>query len=191
MALSELVALETAYRALQPLESPARRRSLRWLTDALEVPTPLPEREAGSQEVLPSGGATQDQIVEGAAVPPSGAESVSEPVAADGSPAGSASAGSASAGSTAGQSRTGRAGTSARGARKSRAVKSPGTPSGEEGGEKERVYRRMPPAEDVLRAYAEVGTISGLAEYFGVPRHTVQGWARRLRSSGYVIGRGA
>jgi hypothetical protein len=53
----------------------------------------------------------------------------------------------------------------------------------------ERAYRRMPPPEDVLDAYRQVGTVSGLADHFGVPRHTVQGWARRLRGQGYQIGR--
>jgi hypothetical protein len=53
----------------------------------------------------------------------------------------------------------------------------------------ERAYRRMPAPEDVLAAYRQVGTVSGLADHFGVPRHTVQGWARRLRSQGYQIGR--
>jgi hypothetical protein len=53
----------------------------------------------------------------------------------------------------------------------------------------ERAYRRMPPPEDVIAAYRQVGTVSGLADHFGVPRHTVQGWARRLRSQGYQIGR--
>src|SRR6266545_2585102 len=53
----------------------------------------------------------------------------------------------------------------------------------------ERAYRRMPPAEEVLAAYRQLGTVSGLAEHFGVPRHTVQGWARRLRGLGYQIGR--
>jgi hypothetical protein len=54
-----------------------------------------------------------------------------------------------------------------------------------------RAYRRMPDADEVLAAYREVGTVSGLADFFGVPRHTVQGWARRLRSEGYTIGQGA
>jgi transposase len=34
-----------------------------------------------------------------------------------------------------------------------------------------------------------VGSVSGLAEHFDVPRHTVQGWARQLRIQGYTIGR--
>lgn len=55
----------------------------------------------------------------------------------------------------------------------------------------ERAYRRMPPAEEVMAAYGQVGTVSGLADFFGVPRHTVQGWARRLRGEGYSIGQGA
>ena len=55
----------------------------------------------------------------------------------------------------------------------------------------ERAYRRMPPAEDVMAAYQQIGSISGLAEHFNVPRHTVQGWARQLRKNGYAIGRNA
>jgi hypothetical protein len=53
----------------------------------------------------------------------------------------------------------------------------------------ERNYRRMPPVDDVMAAYRETGSVSALADHFGVPRHTVQGWARRLRREGYEIGR--
>lgn len=53
----------------------------------------------------------------------------------------------------------------------------------------ERAYRRMPDPSEVLAAYERVGTITGLAEHFEVPRHTAQGWATRLRRSGYQIGR--
>ena len=60
-----------------------------------------------------------------------------------------------------------------------------------ESGNGERAYRRMPDADTVLAAYQEVGSVSGLADHFGVPRHTVQGWARRLRREGYDIGRSA
>jgi hypothetical protein len=54
-----------------------------------------------------------------------------------------------------------------------------------------RPYRRMPDAAEVLAAYEQVGTITGLAEHFGVPRHTATAWARRLRREGYAIGRAA
>jgi transposase-like protein len=47
----------------------------------------------------------------------------------------------------------------------------------------------MPDAGEVLGAYRQVGTVSGLAEHFGVPRHTVQSWAKRLRREGHTIGR--
>jgi transposase len=40
-----------------------------------------------------------------------------------------------------------------------------------------------------MAAYQQVGTVTGLAEHFGVPRHTVTGWARRLRDQGHDIGR--
>ena len=53
----------------------------------------------------------------------------------------------------------------------------------------ERAYRRMPPADEVMAAYRQVGSISGLAERFNVPRYTAQGWARQLRKQGHAIGR--
>ena len=52
-----------------------------------------------------------------------------------------------------------------------------------------RAYRRMPEPDEVLAAYQEVGTVSGLADHFGVPLHTVKGWARRLRQMGYEFAR--
>ncbi|MCW6010634.1 helix-turn-helix domain containing protein [Micromonospora sp. CPCC 205371] len=52
-----------------------------------------------------------------------------------------------------------------------------------------RAYRRMPEPDEVMAAYQAAGTITGVAEHFGVPRHTVAGWARRLREQGYTIGR--
>jgi hypothetical protein len=54
----------------------------------------------------------------------------------------------------------------------------------------ERPYRRMPDPDAIMKAYRKVGTVSGLADRFEVPRHTVNHWARRLRSQGYDIGRG-
>jgi hypothetical protein len=52
-----------------------------------------------------------------------------------------------------------------------------------------RAYRRMPEPDEVMAAYEKAGTITGAAEHFGVPRHTVASWARRLREQGYAIGR--
>jgi hypothetical protein len=52
-----------------------------------------------------------------------------------------------------------------------------------------RAYRRMPDPEEVMDAYRATGTITGVAEHFNVPRHTVAGWARRLRTLGHTIGR--
>jgi hypothetical protein len=52
-----------------------------------------------------------------------------------------------------------------------------------------RPYRRMPDATEVLAAYQRIGTITGLADHYGVPRHTATAWARRLRSQGHPIGR--
>jgi hypothetical protein len=49
----------------------------------------------------------------------------------------------------------------------------------------------MPPAEEVLAAYERAGSLSGLAQHYQVPRHTIQGWASRLRRQGHQIGRNA
>jgi hypothetical protein len=42
-------------------------------------------------------------------------------------------------------------------------------------------YRRMPNTAEVLAAYEQIGTITGIAKHFGVPRHTAQGWMTRIR----------
>jgi transposase-like protein len=47
----------------------------------------------------------------------------------------------------------------------------------------------MPPADEVMASYEQIGSISGLADHYGVPRHTAQGWARQLRRHGHAIGR--
>ncbi|BCB74621.1 hypothetical protein GCM10022251_75210 [Phytohabitans flavus] len=52
-----------------------------------------------------------------------------------------------------------------------------------------RAYRRMPEPEQVMDVYRQTGSITAVAEHFGVPRHTIAGWARRLRSQGHSIGR--
>lgn len=41
-----------------------------------------------------------------------------------------------------------------------------------------RSYRRMP--EDLATVYRQAGTSAAIAEHYGVPRHTAQGWLRRL-----------
>lgn len=56
-------------------------------------------------------------------------------------------------------------------------------------GEGTRPYRKMPDPDEVISAYEQAGSITGLAEHYGVPRHTVTSWARRLRQQGYAIGR--
>lgn len=71
---------------------------------------------------------------------------------------------------------------------------SPNGTAGRKAGKKgsnghERAYRRMPDPATVMKAYEKIGSISGLAEHFDVPPHTVTHWARRLRTQGYQIGR--
>lgn len=142
MALTELTALESAYKALEPLGEAARRRALQWLSDALEKGQPLVDSNAAAAlaEVrVPQQQQQQQRRRKAATV------------------------------------------TVAKGNRRQRKSKTSA------GGE--RAYRRMPDPNEVMAAYEEVGTVSGLAEHFGVPRHTVNHWARRLRGQGYEIGR--
>lgn len=48
----------------------------------------------------------------------------------------------------------------------------------------DRTYRRMPNTDEVLAVYEQIGTITGIAKHFGVPRHTAQGWMTRIRKRG-------
>lgn len=44
-----------------------------------------------------------------------------------------------------------------------------------------RAYRKMPAADSLREVFGQIGTVTGLAKYYGVPRHTAQGWMTRLR----------
>jgi hypothetical protein len=80
--------------------------------------------------------------------------------------------------------------TGARAGRTAAAARATGRARKAASGEREtRAYRRMPDAAEVLAAYQDSGSITKLAEHYGVPRHTANGWARRLRGQGYAIGR--
>lgn len=61
-----------------------------------------------------------------------------------------------------------------RGAAASDAQQSSGVESG-------RAYRRMPDTTELKATYDRIGTITGVAKHYGVPRHTAQGWVARLR----------
>ena len=162
MALSELAAVEAAYQVLHPLDAAARRRALQWLSDALGVDGPLPESAPGTAPpALPAGG-----------------DRGPEPAPATASASTRAPRRRAGAEATVPQTPAGRP----------RRVRAAGPAAAPVEG-RERVYRRMPPAEEVMAAYRQVGSVSGLADHFGVPRYTVQGWARQLRKQGHAIGR--
>jgi hypothetical protein len=162
MALSELAAVEAAYQVLHPLDAAGRRRALQWLSDALSAEGPLPES-------APPGTATS--------AGPAGGDRGPERAPATESASTRTPRRRASAEATAAQTPAGRRRVAAAG-QAAAPVES-----------RERVYRRMPPAEEVMAAYQQVGSVSGLADHFNVPRHTVQGWARQLRKQGHAIGR--
>lgn len=44
-----------------------------------------------------------------------------------------------------------------------------------------RAYRRMPQPDELQKTYERIGTVTGVARHYGVPRHTAQGWMTRLR----------
>jgi len=48
-------------------------------------------------------------------------------------------------------------------------------------GASDRPYRHMPAVEELQAAYEMAGTVTGVAEHYGVPRYTAQGWMARLR----------
>ena len=177
MALSEFMAMEDAYRALHPLDPAARRRALLWLTDVLQISGRLPEA------VTAPGASESDGDEQSAPEPRRRRKAAAAPtdrrrrVASEPAPRGVGS-------------RTTRAASAAEPVRPRRSRNRVATPDDAGTGDQQRAYRRMPPADDVLAAYRQAGTLTGLAEHFGVPRHTVQGWARRLRREGHAIGRG-
>lgn len=156
MALTELTALDNAYKALQPLGQDARRRALQWLSDALNGGHALADAPA-------------------AAEPPGEAVEVTETAA----PAFRQETAAVASTSPAPKPRRGRR---VRGGTAQPKAEQPPAEAG-------RAYRRMPDPEVIMKAYRKVGTVSGLADRFDVPRHTVNHWARRLRSQGYDIGR--
>lgn len=168
MALTELTALEDAYKALQPLGQAAQRRALQWLTDALIPGDVLPDTPARPNTTAPEATMPATETVTVAESVP-----VIPPRPARGRKAATAAHPSTSAASSTSTSR-------------GRRVKS-GASQKTTG--RERAYRRMPDPDTIMKAYRKVGTVSGLADRFNVPRHTVTHWARRLRSQGYNIGR--
>ena len=154
MALTELTALDNAYKALEPLGQEARRRALQWLSDALN---------GGTLSSIPATSETTDAEIEAVEVSvptPRARATKSAPAALS----------------------NGRRGRRLKGATRQAPAKQPKTKG-------ERPYRRMPDPEAIMKVYRKVGTVSGLADRFEVPRHTVNHWARRLRSQGYAIGR--
>ncbi|OJF14953.1 hypothetical protein [Couchioplanes caeruleus] len=46
---------------------------------------------------------------------------------------------------------------------------------------KGRVYRRTP--DDLAAVYKQAGSATAIAEHYGVPRHTAQGWIQRMRKN--------
>ena len=179
MALSEFVAMETAYLALEQLDPGARQRALHWLTDALSVGDSLPKApgNVGSEPNQNTRTPQSEPRRPRDSAPTRRTAKAAGPAA---TPAAKAATGKAVAGkATAGKATAGRA------------IAGRATVGRAAAGTGERAYRRMPEASDVLAAYQQVGSVSGLADHYGVPRHTVQGWARRLRREGYDIGRTA
>jgi hypothetical protein len=58
-----------------------------------------------------------------------------------------------------------------------------GAPSGKKAGKSDRPYRQMPEPAELQAVFDEVGTVTGVAARYQVPRHTAQGWMGRLRKA--------
>lgn len=157
MALTELTALDNAYKALEPLGKEARRRALQWLSDALNHGDGLPDAPANPG----TNGAAGEAVEVTVPAAPARATKSAAPAPA---------------------SSNGHRGRRLKGATRQAPAKQPKTKGA-------RAYRRMPDPDTIMKAYRKIGTVSGLADRFEVPRHTVNHWARRLRSQGYDIGR--
>jgi hypothetical protein len=160
MTLNELSAIDTAYKFLQPLDVTARRRALQWLTDAL------------SQNPAPVAVVTATPVT---------ADTEPAAAAVEQSPKRRSAAAAASTPPTPNAKKVKSAARNGAGAKQS------GKKAAATG--HERAYRRMPEPATVMKAYKRIGSVSGLAEHFDVPAHTVTHWARRLRAEGYQIGR--
>ena len=181
MALTEFVAIETAYQALAALDPPARTRALAWLSDALKGVDPLAEAAGSAAEpAVRATPATSNQRLR-----PETARATRG--ATKRAPATTAAAATAPAATA--PAKTAPAKKSTAGA--AIASRGRGRPAKTAAVAEARAYRRMPPNDEVVAAYYQVGTINELADFFGVPRHTANGWLRRLRSEGYDLTRAA
>ncbi|WP_432974381.1 hypothetical protein [Dactylosporangium sp. CA-233914] len=167
MALSELAAVEAAYQVLHSLDAAGRRRALQWLSDALGAEGPVMEAEPEIATAAGQGSGDPE--------PEPSPATKAAPTRSRRRPA---TAEAAAAETPATEIAEGRP-------RRVRAARRAAMPVES----RERAYRRMPPAEDVMAAYQQVGSISGLADHFNVPRYTAQGWAQQLRKQGHAIGR--
>jgi len=49
-----------------------------------------------------------------------------------------------------------------------------------------RAYRRMPDQRELVAVVRKASSVNAIAEHFEVPRHTVNGWLRRLRALGLL-----
>jgi hypothetical protein len=186
MALSELAALDAAYQTLRPLDPAARRRALQWLADALaaeapripSTPSTAPIADADPPAAVMNPQPTSAATTRASAARPA-KRTAGQPRRRATTPTGTSATGAVPEAAT--SSRT----------RGSGASRTSSTARGKQTTARQnaRPYRRMPPADEVMAAYRRVGSVSGLADHFSVPGHTVQGWARQLRRHGYAIGR--
>jgi hypothetical protein len=70
--------------------------------------------------------------------------------------------------------------TAATPAKKGAATKTAGAKTATAGTGGGRAYRRMP--EDFRAVYQDTSSPSAIADHYGVPRHTAQGWIRRIKA---------
>ncbi len=203
MALPELATMQQMYELLHELDPRARQRALKWVKAALDAADAAPAAADGDtpEAVAPDTAEAADEQATGTGAAPTSPVDPTPAVAAtpvepdaDAAPVAEVTGDQATeplaekpAAVAAGRGRATKvapAGPARKRAAKVAAKKAtaPAPTAG--------TGRGRPPAENIMAAYQEVGgSLTALAEHYGKPYATIQGWARVLRGQGYQIGR--
>jgi hypothetical protein len=128
-----------------------------------------------------SGRAGSGRTTSGRAATGAAKKATAKKTTAKSTTAGTAAGRTAAGRTAAGRTAAGR--TAAAGARSRKATAGAGaTGTGTSG--TGRAYRRAP--DDIVAVFTQAPSATALARHYGVPRHTVQGWLRRLRNEGLI-----
>jgi hypothetical protein len=192
MALPELAVMQQTFELLSQLDSPARRRVLKWVRAALDEAEPqaadATETDSdigGDAEIVaePVDVATPAETPEVPEAPETAAvaDDVTPAPAVEEEPAAPAPAKRRRAAAKKAEPEA----APARGRKKAAAAATTPEPPAATNGR-----RGRPDADEIMRVYESVGgKLIDVAKHYGKPYPTIQGWASALRKQGYQIGR--